>query len=56
MKVKIFDVVELKNGYKATIVQVNNTSFKADIIDNNGKSLGIKEIHTNEIKNIIYSK
>lgn len=57
MKLKIFDVVELKNGNKATIVE-NKTKdmYKAEIVTNDGKTLGIKLIDENDVKNIIFTK
>ncbi len=57
MKLKIFDVVELNNGNKATIVE-NKTKdmYKAEIITNEGKTLGIKLINENDVSRIIFTK
>ena len=57
MKLKIFDVVELNNGNKATIAK-NKTKdmYKAEIITNEGKTLGIKLINENDVSRIIFTK
>jgi hypothetical protein len=57
MKLKIFDVVELNNGNKATIVE-NKTKdiYKAEIVTNEGKILGIKLINENDVNKIIFSR
>ncbi len=57
MSYKVFDVVELKNGDKATILdnKVNNT-YKAEIVNENGISQGIKEIEETAIKKAIIKK
>jgi len=56
MKVKLFEVVSLNNGNLATIIGINKDTYKAELIDEKGKSLGIKEITNSEIKEIIYNK
>lgn len=56
MKVKLFEVVSLNNGNLATIIGIKKDTYKAEIIDEKGKSLGIKEITNSEIKEIIYNK
>lgn len=40
MKIKIFDVVELNNGNKATIIEINKNRYKVEIVDKHGKSKG----------------
>ena len=57
MKIKIFDVVELKNKNKATILEnKSNDTYKAEIIDLHGKSLGTEYIYEDDISKIIFSK
>lgn len=50
----IFDVVELNNGNKATIITNDKTKIKIEEINDRGISLGIKEITENDIKEKIY--
>ena len=47
---KIFDVVELNNGNKATILTNEKPSIKIEEVTDEGISLGIKEINETEIK------
>lgn len=57
MNLKIFDVVELQNGNKATIVENKaKDMYKAEIITNEGKTLGIKLIDENDVNKIIFSR
>lgn len=56
MKVKLFEVVKLNNGNLATILEVNKDSYKAEIIDKKGASLGVQNISGLDIKEIIYNK
>ena len=53
---KIFDVVELNNGNKATILTNEKSSIKIEEVNNTGISLGIKEITENDIKQVIFRK
>ena len=53
---KVFDVVELKNGNKATIVEVRKDSYKAAIFDNKGTSQWFENITDDNIKKVIISK
>lgn len=53
---KMFDVVELNNGNKATIITNDKSIIKVEEVDNKGISLGIKEITDNDIKQIIFKK
>lgn len=57
MKIKKFDVVELKNGYKAAIIDIkkDNTYF-AEIVDNKGNTIDKKNITEDEVEKIVYSK
>ena len=57
MTYKLFDVVELNNDNKATILSINkNNKMYAEIVDNGGSKLENREIDKGEIKKIIYSK
>lgn len=56
MKVKIFDVVELNNGNKATILSENNEPYKAEIVTDDGKSKGIVDLKEENIKKVIFKK
>lgn len=53
---QIFDVVELNNGNKATILTNENSIIKIEEVDNKGISLGVKEIKENDIKRRIFRK
>lgn len=57
MSYKVFDVVELINGDKATILdnKVKN-KYKAEIVNENGVSKGFQEIDETEIKKSIIIK
>ena len=52
----IFDVVELNNGNKATIITKDKSIIKVEEVNNKGISLGIKEIMEDDIKQIIFRK
>ncbi len=56
MKVNRFDVVELKDKNKATILNFQNNKYLVDVVSPDGKSLGIKEINDNDIEKIIFAK
>lgn len=56
MKIKIFDVVKLKNGDKATIIEIKNDSYKVAIFNRNGVSKGHKYIMEQDVVDIIYTK
>jgi len=56
MKLKVFDVIELKNGDRATILDINNNVYKVEVVDKNGISKGIKNIEETDVKDIIISK
>lgn len=53
---KVFDVVELNSGDKATIIAINNNEYKADIVDEYGKRKDVRYVKRDEIKNIILRK
>lgn len=52
----IFDVVELNNGNKATIITNENTTIKVEEVNNKGISLGVKNITDKDIKQVIFRK
>ena len=52
----LFDVVELNNGNKATILTNDNSIIKIEEVNDKGISLGIKEIKDNDIKQVIFRK
>lgn len=56
MKLKIFDVVELKDNNRATILNINNKEYLAEVVNSAGISLGNKVIKENDINKIIVSK
>ena len=49
----IFDVVELNNGNKATIITNENATIKVEEVNNKGISLGVKNITDKDIKQVI---
>ena len=57
MKLKRFDVVELTNGNKATIIDIiNNREYFVEIVDSKGNTIDKKNITEDEIEKIVYSK
>ena len=56
MKYKRFDVVELNNGNKATILDTNNRNYYVEIVDLEGNRVDIKQIEESEIAKMIFSK
>ena len=57
MRYKRFDVVELKNDTKATILDIKeNNEYFVEIVDSNGTTIGNKIIINSEIKRVVYSK
>jgi len=56
MKLKKFDVVELKNNNKATILEIKNHEYLAEIVDNKGTTVDTKNITQEDIKKIIYTR
>ena len=55
-KYKIFDVVELNNENKATILDIEKDTYKVEVVNKEGISLGITNVFDNEINKIIISK
>lgn len=56
MKYKIFDVVMLKNKFKATILGVENNKYKAEIVDEKGNRIEIRMITDDEIEDVLLKK
>ena len=56
MKLKRFEVVELVNGNKATILDNKNNEYFAEIVDSNGKTIENRNITENEIKKVLIYK
>lgn len=57
MKIKRFNVVELCNGNRATIIDIKGKSeYFAEIVNAYGFAVDKRIITDDEIKNIIYSK
>lgn len=57
MKIKIFDVVQLSNGNKATILEKSDkATYKAEIVNSEGKTEGITQISETDITKVIFSK
>ena len=56
MKIKKFNVVELNNGNRATILEVLDGKYLAEIINSYGITLDKRIITENEINKVIYSK
>ena len=55
MKLKVFEVVELLDGNKATILENNKNRYKAEIVNKYGESQGTKYITETDIKKILIS-
>lgn len=57
MKIKKFDVVELKNKNKAVILEIyKRNKYYAEIINDMGKTIDKKEITSKQIDKVIYRK
>lgn len=56
MKLKKFDVVELVDDKKATILDVTNNKCYAEIVDSNGKTIEYRNIKQEEIIKILFKK
>lgn len=56
MKLKRFEVVELENGNKATILDIKNNEYFSEIVDSNGKTISNRNITENEIKKVLIYK
>ena len=57
MKINRFDVVELNNGNRATILDIKDRqTYFADIVNAYGITVDRKEITENEINRVIFPK
>lgn len=57
MKIDRFNVVELKDGNRATIIDVKGKSeYFAEIVNAYGQTVAKRDITEDEITSIIYSK
>ena len=56
MKLKIFDVVELSDNNRATILNINNKEYLAEIVNSAGISLENRIITDNDINKVILAK
>ena len=56
MKVKKFDVVELVDNNKATILEIKEKEYLAEIVNPNGTTLDNRNITKEEIRKIVYTK
>ena len=56
MKYKRFDVVELNNGNKATILDTSTRDYYVEIVDLNGNTVDVRNITENEIAKMIFPK
>lgn len=57
MKIKKFDVVEMKDSNRATILEVKgNNEYFAEVVNAYGITVEKKEITNNEISKILYPK
>lgn len=57
MRIKKFDVVELQNNNKATVLEIKgNNQYFAEIVNQQGITIDNKTITNNDIKKVIYSR
>ena len=57
MKIKKFDVVEMKDKNKAVILEIyKRKRYYAEIVNNKGKTIDKKEITLKQINKVIYRK
>ena len=56
MKLNRFDVVELQNQNRATILDIKNKEYFAEIVDTKGKTVDKRNITEDEIVKVVYSK
>ena len=56
MKLKRFEVVELLNGNKATILDTNNNHYYVEIVNDNGITIDNRAITEDEIKKVLVYK
>ena len=56
MKLKRFEVVELVNGNKATILDTSNNQYYAEVVNDKGITIDNRNITEEEIKKVLVSK
>ena len=56
MKRKVFEVVKLVDGNMATILEVEQNTYKVEIVCKNGKRKEVTEIKENDIDEVIIAK
>lgn len=56
MRLKQFDVVEIKNGNKAVILEQKGKEYFAETLDNLGNTLEYRNISVEEIEGLVFSK
>ena len=56
MKFKIFDVVELNDKNRSTILNIKNNKFLVEVVNSAGISIGNKTIAKKDINKIIIKK
>ena len=57
MKIKKFDEEHISNGNKATILEKSDkATYKAEIVNSEGKTEGITQISETDITKVIFSK
>lgn len=56
MKLKRFEVVELLNGNKATILDTNNNHYYAEIVNDKGITIDNRAITEDEIRKVLVYK
>lgn len=56
MRIKKFDVVELNNNNRATILETDKNQHFAEIVDSKGTTEERRYITQDEIKDVIYTR
>lgn len=56
MKIKKFDVVELKDNNRATILETEKNQYFAEIVNSYGITVENRYITQDEIEKVIYSR
>ena len=56
MKLKRFEVVELSDGNKATILDIKDNEYYAEIVDNKGNTIDNRNIKEDEIIKVLIHK
>lgn len=56
MKYKKFEVVELKDNTKATILEVRGSQYLAEIVNHFGVTVDNRLITNNDVRRILYSR